>query len=125
VSQARPDLNIGFPFRVDHRGRAATADFDRHVRDLVEQLLFTSPGERVNRPTFGTDLRHAVFAPNSDELAAALEHMIQGALQQWLGEYVLVQRVEVRASDSMLTVDVAYLVKRNRETRQARFERGL
>lgn len=115
----------GSPFRVDHRGRTATADLDRHVRDLVEQLLFTSPGERVNRPDLGTELRQAVFAPNSDELAAALEHMIQGALQQWLSEHLTVQRVQLTASESTLTIDVSYLVKRNHELRQARFEQEL
>lgn len=118
-------VDVGFPFRVDHRGRTATAELDRHVRDLVEQLLFTSPGERLNRPEFGTHLRQAVFAPSSDELASALEHMIQGALQQWLSEHLVVQNVGVEAKESKLVVDVAYEVKRNRELRQARFERDL
>jgi phage baseplate assembly protein W len=119
------DQQWGFPYGPDQRGRTASPDLDRHVRELVEQVLFTSPGERVNRPTFGTDIRHAVFAPNSDELAAALEHLVQGALQQWLAEHIVVQRVKISAADGALTVDVAYLVKRDRQLREARFERSL
>lgn len=116
---------FAFPLRVDHRGRSASVDIDQHVRDLVEQLLFTSPGERVNRPTFGTDLRHAVFAPSSTELAAALQHMIQAALQRWLSDHLIVVGVEISADDSRVYVDLRYQVKRNRELRQARFEREL
>ena len=116
---------VGFPYRADHRGRTATADLDRHVRDLVEQLLFTSPGERVNRPSLGTNLRHAVFAPNADQLATALEHMVQAALQRWLSDYLVVQAVDIHAEDNRLVVDLRYLVRHNRELRQARFEREL
>ena len=119
------EVHLGFPLRVDHRGRTSTAGLDLHVRDLIEQLLFTAPGERLNRPEMGTHLRQALFAPNSDELAAALEHMIQGALQRWLSEHVIVRRVSVSAEEGTLTVDVAYEVKRNRELREARFERSL
>ena len=64
-------MNIDFPFHFDDRGRTATTTLDDHVRDLIEQLLFTSPGERVNRPDFGAGLLQLVFAPNSAELAAA------------------------------------------------------
>ena len=78
-------MNILFPYQFNTRGRTAEADEDRHIRDLIEQLLFCSPGERVNRPDFGTGLLQLVFAPNSPELAAATQLMIQGALQQWLG----------------------------------------
>ena len=64
-------MNTVFPYQFDARGRTAEADDERHIRDLIEQLLFTAPGERVNRPTFGSGLLQLVFAPNSPELAAA------------------------------------------------------
>ncbi len=115
--------DFGFPFRVDHRGRTATADLDGHVRGLVEQLLFTGPGERVNRPDFGTDLRQVVFAPNSKELAAALEHMISAALQRWLSDHLIIRSVEISTDEATLSVDVSYQIKRNRELRVAHFER--
>ena len=61
-------MNIDFPFQFDRRGRTATTSDAGHVRDMIEQLLFTNPGERVNRPDFGSGLQQLVFAPNSTEL---------------------------------------------------------
>ena len=60
-------MNIDFPFHSDSRGRTATTDDDDHIRDMIEQFLFTNPGERVNRPDFGSGLLQLVFAPNSPE----------------------------------------------------------
>ena len=58
-------MNIDFPFHFDARGRTATPPTTDHIRDMIEQLLFTAPGERVNRPDFGSGLLQMVFAPNS------------------------------------------------------------
>jgi phage baseplate assembly protein W len=101
-------MQIDYPYRIDPRGRTATTGEEEHVRDLIEQVLFTSPGERVNRPDFGCGLLQLVFAPNSDALAAAVQFTVQGALQQWLGELIQVQAVDVAAEDSRLTVKVVY-----------------
>lgn len=114
---------IGFPFRIDTRGRVADADEEAHVRHLIEQLLFTAPGERVNRPEFGSGLMQLVFAPNSPELATTVEFMVQGALQQWLGERIQVERVEATSDDSRLRVTVQYILRRNQQRREAQFER--
>lgn len=116
---------FSFPLRIDHRGSTAQVDLDGHVRDLIEQLMFTSPGERVNRPSFGTDLRHAVFSPNSNELATALEHMVRGSLQRWLGDELVVEDVTVGAEEALLRIEVRYQVKREARLRVARFERPL
>jgi phage baseplate assembly protein W len=115
--------NFGFPFRIDGRGRTAGADDDAHVKQLIEQLLFTAPGERYNRPTFGTATRQMVFAPVSDETGAALQFMLQGALQQWLGDVIQVSAVVVRAIDASLQVTVQYIVRRNQQQQVARFTR--
>ena len=61
-------MSLHFPFQPDHRGRSAEADDATHLRDMIEQVLFTVPGERVNRPDFGCGLLQLVFAPNSDTL---------------------------------------------------------
>ena len=74
-------MNIDYPFHFDGRGRTAVADFEDHIRDMIEQFLFTYPGERVNRPDFGSGLLQMVFAPNSPELAAALQLTIQAGLR--------------------------------------------
>lgn len=114
-------MNLAFPYEFDARGRTADAAEDRHIRDLIEQLLFTDPGERVNRPTFGSGLRQLVFAGNSPELAATTQLMVQGALQQWLGELIQVEAVEVTSQDARLEVQVRYLVRRTQQRRIAQF----
>ncbi len=114
-------MNIDFPFHVDHRHRTAQTSDDDHVRDLIEQLLLTGPGERVNRPTFGCGLQQLVFAGNSPELAATVQFVVQGSLQQYLGELIEVQAVEVEAVESALEVGVTYVVRRTGERRHGRF----
>ena len=81
---------MDFPFRMDETGRTATTDVDDHVRDMIYQVLFTSPGERVDLPNFGCGLLQLVFAPNSDTLAAATQLLVQGSLQKWLGDVIQV-----------------------------------
>ena len=115
-------MQVGFPFRIDGRGRTASVDQDRHIRDLIEQVLFTSPGERINRPDFGSGLRQLVFAPNSPELATATQFLVQGALQQWLGDLIQVEEVQVDSEQATLRVSVHYVVLSNQERRISRFE---
>ncbi|PVZ08203.1 GPW/gp25 family protein [Actinomycetospora cinnamomea] len=110
-------VEIDFPFHVDATGRAATTTRDDHVADLVHQLLFTEPGERVNRPTFGGGLRKLVFEGNSPELAAALQFTLQAALAQWLGDVVDVEDLGVASQDVTLQVVVRYRVRRTGEVR--------
>lgn len=100
--------HLDFPLRFDGRGRAARTDDDDHVRDMIHQLLFTNPGERVNLPTFGCGLSRLVFMPNSDVLAATTRFMVQGALQQWLGDVIQVDAVTVENDEARLTVEVTY-----------------
>lgn len=116
-------MNLDFPLQIDPRGRTARSNDDAHIRDLIEQVLFTSPGERVNRPGFGTGLMQLVFAPASQELATATQFLVKGALQQWLGELILVQDVVVEATDSTLEVQVVYQINRTQENRLAQFSR--
>lgn len=116
-------IQIDYPFHFDGRGRTANTSDDDHIRDLIEQLLFTSPGERVNRPDFGTGIMQLVFAPNSDELAAATQLLVQGALQQWLGDLIQVDSVQVESEDSSLRVTVQYTIRRTQQQQQAQFSR--
>ncbi len=113
-----------FPFHFDPHGRTATSDDAAWVRGLIEQVLFTTPGERLNRPTFGCGLLQAVFAPNSDALAAATDLSVQSALQQWLGDLILVEAVSVRHVDATLEVTVQYAHRRNQERQVAQFSRA-
>lgn len=117
-------MQIDYPLHFDGRGRTARTTEDEHVRDLIEQVLFTSPGERVNRPTFGSGVLQLVFAPNSDALAAATQLAVQGALQQWLAELILVEAVQVENEDATLRVTVQYVLRRTQQRQVAQFARG-
>jgi phage baseplate assembly protein W len=101
---------LDFPYHFDGRGRTAGSGTEKHIRDLIEQVLLTSPGERVMRPDFGGGLLAMVFEPNSTALAATSQMLIQGALQQHLGQLIAVQGVEVEAIDSTFHVEVRYSV---------------
>lgn len=116
-------MNLDFPFRFDGRGRTAATDDDNHIRDLIEQVLFTAPGERVNRPDFGCGIARLVFAPNSNELAAATQFLIQGSLQQWLGNLIQVNDVQVESNDAQLLVTIQYTVNRTQQQQTAQFAR--
>lgn len=116
-------MQVENPFRINANGRSATTSPNEHIRDLIEQVLFTRPGERVNRPTFGSDLMRLVFAPNSDELATATHFLVQGALQQWLSDYIRVEEVKVVSEGSTLRVSVQYVVLQSQERRTAEFSR--
>jgi phage baseplate assembly protein W len=111
-----------YPFKIDGRGRtAAAAARDEHIKQLIEQVLFTALGERVNRPTFGSGVNQLVFAPNSSELASATQFLVQGALQQWLKDVIHVESVTAKNYESTLTVVVHYIVKRSQESRSVEF----
>lgn len=97
-----------YPFHLDGRGRSAVTDVDDHVSDLIRQVLFTNPGERVNRPDFGCGLKRLLFMPNSDALAAATQVTVQSALQRWLERVIQVEKVEVWAEDARFEVLVVY-----------------
>lgn len=116
--------NIDFPFHFDGSGRTAVTSDDDHIRDMIEQFLFTNPGERVNRPDFGSGLLQMVFAPNSPELAAALQFTIQAGLQRWLGDLIEVHALEVKSEEASLRVALQYLVRRTGERRTQFFERS-
>jgi phage baseplate assembly protein W len=115
---------IDYPFSFDDRGRTASVDYDAHIRDLIEQVLFTAPGERVNRPNFGSGLMQLVFAPADDALAAATQLTIHGALQQWLSDLITVESVDVTSVEAVLRVQVVYTVLRTGERAMADFERS-
>jgi phage baseplate assembly protein W len=116
-------MNIDFPFHFDERGRTASTGDDDHIRDMIEQFLFTNPGERVNRPDFGSGLLQMVFAPNSPELASALQYTIQAGLLRWMGDLIQVKSLAVTSQDSTLSVDLTYVVTRTGQQAAASFNR--
>ena len=115
--------NIYYPYHFSGQGRTATTDYESHIRDLIEQVIFTSPGERVNRPTFGSGVLQLVFAPNSTELAGATQFLVQSSLQEWLGDLIQVSAVEVESIDERLSVTVSYVIRRTQQERVDQFSR--
>jgi phage baseplate assembly protein W len=91
-------MNPDFPFHFDTYGHTAATNRDEHIHDMIELLLFTDPGERV-------------FAPNSPELAAALQFAVQAALQRWLGDIIELEELAVESYDAELRVRLHYRVR--------------
>ena len=113
-----------YPYGFDNSGATARTDLRGHIRDMIEQILLTSPGERVNRPTFGCGSAQLVFAPNSDVLAAAQQQVIQSSLQQWLSDLIRVQSVDVSAQDSTLLIMVRYTIVQTQQMQTQQFVYG-
>ncbi|MGI8686238.1 MAG: GPW/gp25 family protein [Acidimicrobiales bacterium] len=117
--------DVDFPYRFDDSGWTAAAGAEDHVRDMIEQLLFTAPGERVNRPELGSGILQLVFSPNTPEVAAALQFSVQAALIRWLGDVIDVSDVRVQAEDATLRVEIDYALRRTGEERTDTFSDGV
>jgi hypothetical protein len=104
-------VNVRYPYGFDASGHTAACDDTDHIEQMLEQLLFTNPGERVMQPNFGSGVAQLVFAPNSPQLAATVEYTMQGAIQQYLGDIIALQNLTVTADDSTLTIDIGYIVR--------------
>jgi uncharacterized protein len=118
-------MNIAFPYQIGADGRSLQAADAQHVRDMMEMLLFTNPGERVMRPDFGSGLLQSIFAPNSVELAATLQLTVQAALTQWLGDVIELRGVEVLSDDATLRVTVRYMLRTTGDIVTENFSRSL
>ena len=118
-------MNIDFRFHIDGRGRSAESDEDDHILDMIEQFIFTNPGERVNRPDFGSGLQQLVFAPNSPELASALQFTMQAGLNRWLGDLIELRALDVQSGEAELRITLNYVVRRTSETRTAQLARRI
>lgn len=112
---------VAHPLRVDAHGATARTDQSGYLHDLIEQVLFTAPGERLNRPDFGAGVGQLVFAPTGPEVAATTQMLVHGALQQWLGDLIDVTDVLVTAQDSTLTIEVRYSARISQQPGTVRF----
>ena len=117
-------MNLNYPYNIDASGRTARTGDEDHIRDMIEAVLFTAQGERVNRPTFGSGLMQLVFAPSGSEMATATQYLVQSALQQWLGDLIIIEDVQVDSQDSRLEVTVQYIVRNDQERQTAQFQRS-
>src|SRR5437764_5250424 len=112
-------LHIDFPFAFDRSGKTATTTWRDHKRDMLFQFLLTYPGERVNRPDFGTPLARACFEGNSQSLGDVIQFLAKAGLQRWLGQVIEIIDLSVQPQDATLLVDLKYRVRGEDEVRQA------
>jgi hypothetical protein len=117
-------MNVAFPYAFDSTGHTAQTDLPGHINDMIEQILLTAPGERVNRPTFGCGVIQLVFAGNSDSLAAAQQQVIQTSLLQWLSDLIQVNAVYVQAQESNLLITIVYTIIATQEQQTQQFVYG-
>ncbi len=122
-------MDLFFPYQIDGRRRTREAsrdqDSDEYIKGLIEQILFTAPGERVMRPDFGSGIQQQLFEANTPELASTTQMLVQGALQQWLGNLIITESVVIEAIDTALHVEVIYIVQRTQARQQVNFTRGI
>lgn len=116
-------MEVAYPFRLDANGRTAVAEYDDHIRQMIEQILFTSAGERVNRPTFGCGLMELIFGEQSPVTEAYTRMIVYTALNQWLAQRIELQDVTVVADDAQLIVTVSYVVLQTGNGHRAEFRR--
>jgi phage baseplate assembly protein W len=116
--------SIRYPFALDRGlGRLQEeTDYSRHIDQMIKQVLFTAPGERINRPDFGCGIRRMVFAPNSDINASILNTLVVQSLDRWLGDVITVSDVKVAAIEERLEIAIVYLVKARQEKRYLNLE---
>lgn len=112
---------LNFPYTIDGSGRTGSSGYEQHIRALIAQVLFTDPGERVNRPTFGSGLRQMVFEEGNSETFAAAQFLVQTALEKWLGELIDVEDVEVSIEETTLSVLIQYTIRSTEEQQTTRF----
>lgn len=115
-------MHISSPFRIDGSGRTATENEEEHIRHLIEQVLFTVPGERVNRPDFGSGLIQLVYGAPNDEFVAATQFLIQGTLLQWLGDLIEIEGIDVHDQEGHLEITIRYIMRRSQQQQSARFK---
>jgi phage baseplate assembly protein W len=118
-------VNLAYPYQLSQLGRTGESADEAHARDLIEQVLFTAPSERVMRPEFGCGLAQLVFAPSSIEVASATGMLVQSALQRWLGDLITVRNVSVEASEHVLSIVVEYYMRRTDDLRVETFQRAI
>lgn len=110
-------MQIAYPFSIGQEGAVGLADDDGHILQMIEQVLFTNPGERVNRPDFGCGLYALVFEPMSSEMVAVTQALVRANLLKWLGDLIHIEELLVEARDSRLTISIDYAVLRTGERR--------
>ena len=119
---APTQTTFAFPFAVNNGGRITASGGDEAIRGKIIQVLFTAPGERVNKPDFGCGLFNLVFEPNDAVMAAAMEFTVGQALMRWMREGIIVDAVSVEAQEEQAVIQVVYTRRQDRQTQTVRIQ---
>lgn len=116
--------SIRYPLSINADMGRVALEFDHaaYIEQLIKQVLFTDPGERINRPHFGCGLRRMIFAPNSEVTATLTQVTVYQALEKWLGTLIQVDKVEVKAEEEKLEVRITYALRARQERRYLNLE---
>jgi phage baseplate assembly protein W len=118
ATDLRETRYLDYPYSVGAGGIPTLTGAADHLRDLILQILFTIPGERVNLPEFGVGVQRLVFAPNSDALRASTQMLITTGLRRWLADRIDVSQVTVTSEpgeEETVTIEIFYTLKATRE----------
>jgi phage baseplate assembly protein W len=116
---------LNYPYGVSSTGAPSTTNPDDHLRDLILQVLFTNPGERVNLPEFGAGVQQLVFAPNSDTLRTSAQFLISNSLQRWLGDRIDISQVSLTSQpgqEETVTIEIVYVVKSTQQRQSVQLQ---
>lgn len=105
---------LDYPYAPSGSGAPNTTNAEDHLRDLILQVLFTAPGERVNLPEFGVGVQRLLFQPNSDALRSSTQFLVTANLNRWLGDRINVEHVNVSSEpglENIVTLEIVYTVK--------------
>lgn len=108
------------PFKLGAQGGVAViGDRDRHLRDKILAILFTAPGERVNRPRFGVGLNRVVFEGLDELTIAAMEFRVSEGLRRDLGDEAIIDDITFEANppSGELVLAIHYRHREDREPR--------
>jgi phage baseplate assembly protein W len=96
----------------DEEGRIGFPDLDASIRQRIEAVLRTSPGEQLMRPTFGAGLETLVHQPNTTEVRARAQENVQAHVVAYEPR-IMVDRVDVAPGADLreLIVTIAYRVR--------------
>jgi phage baseplate assembly protein W len=112
---------MNYPFKISGNGKISPANEEKHIKDLIEQILFTDPRERVNLPDFGCGLKSYIFAPNDRTLKTTLRLTIISSVQKWLSHLIIVEDVSVDVDEEELKISIKYTKIRDMEENLAEF----
>jgi uncharacterized protein len=110
---------LSFPLRLNDRDRIVMAGDDTDIKQAIQIIINTVPGERVMRPDFGCLIHELIFWPANEQTAAVAERYVTDALNQWEPRIEL-KSVRVTPGSSELgelIIEISYQIKDQHDPR--------